>query len=148
MNPLFLAIRAISSEFARRLFLPLVWIIGSTAVALIIVVGWLTTLSGWWWILLVPVIICLIVFIIASTTVGVAIHILQPTQTKQQRKSVSSLVDKLQHVAETLQMPKILIIARLAKDTIFPSKDGFIGEITSHATTLKPDFQAIVASYK
>lgn len=148
MNPLLKAIRAVSTEFARRIFVPLVWIIGSIIFVAFIVGIWLTTLSSWWWLLLVPIIACAVIFTIASLVVGLAIRFVRPQQSKQQRTEVGAFVTKLQQVAEVLQTPKAVLLFRLAKDTIFPSKDGFIGEVTSHAKTVKPDFQAIVNSFK
>ena len=149
MSPLFLAVRAISSEFARRIYLPLVLTIGGVLFAVLVVSVWLTiAMSPWWWFLLIPVIIFSLIFIFVSALIGVAIHMLRPMQTKDQRKAVASLVDKLQEVSEVLQTPKFLLLIRLAKDTLLPSKEGFIGTMTSHATTLKPDFQNIIDSFK
>jgi len=148
MNPLFLAIRAVSSEFARRIYFPLVWIIGGSILAVTLVVGWLTTFSQWWWLLFVPVVLCLLLFIFLSSVVGVAINILRPIQSKDQRIAVAALVDKLEDVSEALFIPKYLLLLRLAQDTIFPNGKGFIGNLTSQALTLKPDFQDIVASFK
>ena len=148
-SPLFLAVRAISSEFARRIYLPLVLTVDGILFAVLVATIWLTiAVSPWWWLLLIPVIVLSLVFIFVSALIGVAIHMLRPTQTKDQRKAVASLVDKLQEVSEVLQTPKFLLLFRLAKDTLLPSKEGFIGKMTSHATTLKPDFQNIIASFK
>ena len=148
MSPLFLAVRAISSEFARRIYLPVVWIGSGSLVALLFVTGWLTSLSAWWLFLLVPVIVLTALFIIIAAIIGVAIQMLRPYQTSDQRIAVSSLVNKLQEVSEAFQMPKTLLLLRLAKDTLFPNGESFIGEMTSHAVTLKPDFQAIIASFR
>ncbi len=147
MSPLFLAVRAISSEFALRIYLPVVWIGGSVVVVLLFVAGWLTSLSTWWLFLLVPMIVVTILFIIISAFVGVAIQVLRPYQSSDQKIAVGALVDKLQEVSDALQMPKVLILLRLAKDTLFPSGESFIGTMASHAATLKPDFQEIVASF-
>lgn len=147
MSPLFLAVRAISSEFARRIYLPVAWIGGSVLVALLFVAGWLTAMSAWWTFLLVPVVVLLLLFLIAAAIIGVAIQVLRPLQSKDQQIAVGALVDKLQEVSEALQMPKTLLLIRLAKDTLFPSGESFIGEMASHAVTLKPDFQEIMASF-
>lgn len=148
MSPLFLAVRAVSSEFARRIYSPLVWFIGGALVTLLIIAIWLTTVNAWWWLFLIPVLLSVFVFLFASSVVGVAINILRPRQSKTQRKEVGVLVDKLQEVSEALQMPKTVLIYHLAKDTITPSGQGFVGNITSHAVTLKLDFQRIIASFK
>lgn len=148
MNPLFLAIRAISSEFARRIYLPLVLVIGLTFVALLLFVGWLTSMSGWWWLLLVPIIVGTALYITATAFIGMLINFLRPAQTKTQKKDVSELVDKLQDVSDTLQMPRFLVVYHLVKDTIRPSDRGFISRVTNSAVSLKPDFQRIIASFK
>ncbi|MGV9001921.1 MAG: hypothetical protein ACOH18_03105 [Candidatus Saccharimonadaceae bacterium] len=148
MNPLFLAVRAVSSEFARRIYLPFVWTIGGILFALLLVVGWLTTMNQWWWLLLIPGIIFLSIFILVSLVVGVAITILKPVQSKDQRIAVGAFVDELQEVSEVLGMTKFWLLLRLAQDTIFPSGKGFVGRISSQALSLKPDFQEIVASFR
>jgi len=148
MSPVFLAVRAVSSEFARRLYSPFVWLIGGALLALLIVAIWLAAMEPWWWLLLAPVIVCVLLFIFASSVVGVAINILRPSLSKTQRKDVSGLVDKLQEVSEAFMMPKSVLIYQLAKDTIIPSEQGFVGKMTSHAATFKPEFQRIIASFK
>lgn len=148
MNPLLLAIRAVSSEFVHRIYLPLVLVIGAAFFALLLFVGWLTSVSEWWWLLLVPIIIATFLFIVVASVIGAAIKVLRPYQTKAQRKEVSNLVDKLQEVSDTLQMPKFLVVYQLVRDVVRPSDRGFISKMTSNAATLKPDFQRIIASFK
>ena len=75
MNPLFLAIRAISSEFARRIYLPLVWVAGSVLALVVIIASWLVTMSAWWLILLIPAILISVVFIIVAVIAGLVWHI-------------------------------------------------------------------------
>ncbi len=147
MPPLFLAVRAISSEFARRIYLPVVWIGMAVVVVLLFAAGWLVSISTWWLFLLVPTILMTILFIIIAVIVGVAIQVLRPYQSPDQKIAVNTFVDKLQEVSDALQMPKIFLLLRLAKDVLFPSGESFIGEMASHALTLKPDFQEIVASF-
>jgi len=148
VNPLILAVRAIGSEFAGRIYLPLAWGIGGVLFALLLVVGWLTTVNELWWWLLVPIIIGSLLFILIFSAVGAAIHTFRPRQTKSQRKEVNSLVDKFQELSEALYMPKSLLMIRLVQDLISPSKKGFVGQIATHAFTLKPEFQKIIASFK
>jgi len=116
--------------------------------ALILLGGWLTTTSEAWWWLLAPVIVCALVFIVIFSALGAAIHTLRPRQTKTQRKAVSSLVDNFQEISEALYMPKTLLIVKLTQDILFPSKKGFVGQVATHAITLKPKFQKIIASFK
>lgn len=148
MNPLFLAVRAVSSEFVRRIYWPIILAVSAVFLALLIFIGWLTTLSGWWWVLLVPIIVCTVLYILLAILVGTIIKLLRPEQTKAQKKDVAALVDKLQDVSDTIQMPKLFVVYQLAKDTIRPSDRGLVTRMTSNASSLKPDFQKIVASFK
>ena len=51
MNPTVTAIRALGAEYAKRMLVPPILIGAVFSVALLILVGWLTTQSAWWWIL-------------------------------------------------------------------------------------------------
>jgi hypothetical protein len=147
-NALFLAIRAISAEFARRLFLPIVITIAATLLVALILVGWLTTVSGWWWLLLIVIISATIIFAGIVGVAMIALTVLRPAQNKQQRVAIREFVDKLQEVSETVQTPKLFLFFRLIKDVIFPSDRGLISQVSSHVTTLRPDFNAIIALFK
>ncbi len=148
ISPLLRAIRAIGTEFARRIYLPITITVGAILLVLLAVTSWLTTLSAWWWVLLTLLIVVGVIFSIVAIVSGLALRFLRPRQTKTQSRSVKQFVDKLQDVAETLQTPKVVILARLIKDVIAPSKQGFVSHITAHATSIRPDFNAIVASFK
>ena len=141
------AVRAISVEFGRRLYVP-VFITGTIILALVLaLVIWLVTISSWWWLLLIPVIIVIIVFFVLSAIAAFILRVLRPAQTKAQTGEIRQFVDMLQEVAETVQTPKPFLLFRLAKDTLFPRGDGLVKQMTSHATSLTPKFKAIVASF-
>ena len=148
MTPLFLTVRAISSEFARRMYVPVIWGVGAGLAVLLGLIGWLTMLSGWWWLLETLLIFGAVVFTIIALIAGLGIHLLRPTQSKEQRKMVGSFVNKLQEASEIIQTPKFILLFRLAKDTIFPSEDGLVNRVVGHASSLKPDFSAIINSFK
>lgn len=148
MSPLFLTVRALSSELARRIYLPVVWVGGGVLIALLCVASWLTTQSAWWLFLLIPVGLFTVLFITIASIAGVVIKLLRPSQTRKQHAAVKALVDKLQAMSDVLQTPKLILLFRLAKDTLYPSEKSFIGEVTSTTASLKSDFQNIIASFK
>lgn len=148
MNSLFLTVRALSVEFARRLYFP-VFIVGVVILALLIILSvWLTTMSAWWWILFTVVILATIVFVIVSIIMRIIINVIRPVQTSSQRKSVKEFVDKLQEVADTVQTPKVFLLFRLVADTLRPSERGLVQTMSSHVGTTKKDFEDIRRSFE
>lgn len=147
MPPLFTAIRAISTEFAQRVYVPVVAIAGGVLVVLIGILVWFVTMSGWWWLLLAPVIMLAIIFVFVAVIAGLILKYLAPTQTKHQRKLVKSFVDTIQKTSEAIQTPKFIILFRLMKDAIAPGKSGYIRELSDGASSLKSGLEEIVASF-
>lgn len=147
LNPIILAVRAISTEFATRMYLPVVLIIGGGAIAVIAVLIWLVTISAWWWIALAPVILATITFAIAAVITGLLLSLLKPRQTHDQRTKVKRFVDALQESSEAIQTPKFIILFRLVKDIVAPTGKGYVKELASNASTLRTGFQTIVASF-
>lgn len=148
ISPLFLAIRAVSAEFAGRLYVPVVAIIGSVAVVVLGLLIWLVTVSGWWWLLLAPALVATLAFFIVAIIASIALSLLRPRQTKEQRLMIRSFVDSLQQVAETIQTPKFVLLFRLVKDTILPTDHGLIQEVSSHASSLRDGMKTIIASFQ
>ena len=148
LSPLLLAVRAISVEFAKRIYYPVS--INGAAVLFVLVAGsvWLVTESAWWLFLLVPLILIFLVFSTVSIIAGLALRLIQPSVTAQQKKDIKHFVDSLQKLAETIGTPKFVLLFRLTKDVVFPNKTGLVGELASHTTSLKPDFDAIVDSFR
>ena len=147
MNSLFLTVRALSVEFARRLYFP-VFIVGVVILALLIILSvWLTTMSAWWWILFTIVVFASILFLIISIIMRVIINVVRPAQTVAQKKSVKEFVDKLQEVADTVQTPKVFLLFRLVVDTVRPTGQGLVQTMSSHVGTTKKDFEEIRKSF-
>jgi hypothetical protein len=147
-HPILLAIRAVSAEFARRMYVPLVW---SSAILLALLLGvliWLVTISGWWWMALVPVILAALLFALLATLTGIVLTLLRPQQNKAQRLRVTSFVDALQASSETIATPKFIIFFRLLKDIVRPTKQSYVRELSDNATTLRTGFQDIIASFR
>lgn len=148
ISPLFLAIRAISAEFAQRIFAPTIYIVGGALLVLIGISIWLVTISGWWWWLLAPLILLSVLFIFAVTIAGLIIRLLRPQQTKTQRGEVRSFVDALQGTSEAIQTPKFILLFRLVKDILFPTEKGLVQELSGNASTLKNGLKTLVASFQ
>lgn len=146
-KPIILATRAISSEFIRREYSSLLWIVGGALVIFHILGIWLISQSTWWWLLEGVFILLTAVAIVACGLAVVAIKLLRPTQTKNQRKMIKKFVGSLQEIADTAQTPKFVLLFRLFKDILLPSQDSLVGQITSKATSLKPELQEIVRSF-
>jgi len=148
INPLFLAVRAISAEFAHRIYTPVIIITGIVFVVILAISIALVTMSAWWWLLLVPAIFFSLVFAFLAIVTGIAINFLRPAQTATQKRDVRSFVDSIQSSSEVIQTPKFILLFRLAKDVIAPSKTNFINELSVTVSSLQPRFKAIVASFK
>ncbi len=143
MSPTITVIRAIGSEFARRLFIP-VAISGAIMFTLLIIgVVFLGTLSQWWLLLLIPVIAFLCIASAVLAVVWLVIRTVRPSQTKTQRTAVKSFVDKLQRLSDAVQTPKIVLLFRIVRDIAAPRKDGFIGSMADDTASLRRDFQAL-----
>ena len=147
LSPLLLAVRAVSAEFAQRLFIPVVVITGIVLLALLIVVVWLVTASPWWWLLLAPLILVTVIVVFAVALTRIAIVFLRPQQTKQQRKTVKGFVDALQAASETIQTPKFILLFYVARDVLFPSKESFVSKVSSNASSLQSGLKAVIASF-
>lgn len=147
-SPLFLAVRAISTEFAQRIYVPIVGIAGGISLILIGLLIWFVTMSAWWWLLLAPIIMLTIMFIFAAVIVGLLLKALKPEQTKDQRKKVKQFVDTVQNSSEAIQTPQFVILFRLVKDVIWPSDKGYVRELAANATSLKSGLQDIITSFK
>ncbi len=144
---LFMAIRAIGTEFGQRIYIPVVSIIAGVLVAVIGVLIWLVTLSGWWWFLLAPIIILTLIFIFTAVIAGVILKLLKPTQTKHQRQLVRQFVDTIQNASETIQTPRFVILFRLVKDVVRPSEQSYIRQLSTSAVSLKAGLQEIIDSF-
>lgn len=148
ISPLLLSIRAIASEFASRIYIPIVWTVAIILFVFIAIAIWLVTLSAWWSVLLVVLLIVVTVFTIAAIAIGLLISLLKPPQSKTQKQKIKAFVDALQGSSEVIQTPKFFILFRLIKDTVAPTDKGFVKELSSNAATLRTGFQDIVTSFK
>lgn len=147
MNSSLLAIRAIASEFANRIYKPVGIIVAIASLLLIVVMIWLITVSAWWWLLAVPVFVLVIIALLLITAAGIVIRLVSPKPTKAQKAQVSNFVDKLQRLSEITATPKAFILFRSIKDVISPSKYGYVQSIVTDSTSLQRDFKEILVSF-
>lgn len=141
------AVRAIASEFARRIFKPVAIIFGVVAVVVLGLVVWLCTVSLWWLLLAIPVAAAILIAVVLLVISGIVIRIIAPRQTKVQRTKVVSLVDKIQRLSEVTQTPKALLLARAVRDIVAPTKEGFVRSIVADTSSLKTDFNDVIQSF-
>ena len=134
-------IRAVAVEYARRIIQPL--LIGAAVAAVVIhAFGiWLVTMNEWWWLLEALFIAMTILGLAVSTGILILLRRVRPPMTRQQRRSVSAFVDKLERVAEHLQTPQPVLIFRVVRDALRPGTTSFIGEVIHDSGTLGPDFK-------
>lgn len=148
LQPIILAVRAIGSEFASRLYRPVIWTGIITFIVLISIMIWLVNINGWWWLAFTPVILAALLFAFLSATVGFVLSLLKPRQTAEQRLKVTAFVDALQMSAEVASTPRFFILFRLVKDVVRPSEHSYVKELSTNATTLRTGLQEIIKSFQ
>ena len=147
MNSFVLTIRAIGTEFAMRLYVPIVIAVAIVISLLGVGTWWLTTFSAWWWLLFIPLII------FSSVVIGVAfvafslIRFVRPSQTKAQQQAVKAFNSRLQEVAEIVATPKFLIFFHVIRSISAPSKDTYLSKLVQNRE-LVSDFRAIQRSFE
>lgn len=143
MSPTITVIRAIGTEFAHRLLLP-ISIISAVVFALVILsVMALATLSQWWLLLLIPVVLLLSVAAGVTAIMWLVVRSVRPAQAKTQHRAVTAFVDKLQRLSDAVQTPKIILLFRVVRDVAAPRENGFIASMTDDTASLKRDFQEL-----
>lgn len=132
MNSFVLALRAIGTQFALRLYLPAALFSGIIAALLILGTLWLTTLSEWWWLLFIPLVVIISVAAAIMIIVLLLIRYVRPSQTKTQEQAVRQFVDKIQGIADVIGTPKILILFRVVRSISAPSKDHYLSDLVAN----------------
>ena len=147
MNPFVLTIRAIGTEFAMRLYIPVVIIAGIVIALLGLGTWWLTTLSAWWWLLFIPLIIFSSVVIGVAFVIFSLIRFVRPPQTKAQKQAVKAFNNRLQEVAEIAATPKFIILFHVIRSISAPSKDTYLSKLAQNKE-LVSDLRAIQRSFE
>jgi hypothetical protein len=148
MNPTIKALRAIGTEFAWRIYKPLLILVGSIIIVLVGISIWLTTISAWWWILCILFFIILLVAAFIFTAIGMLISTIRPAQNKAQAMQVKKFVDTIQTVADVASTPKSVILFRIIRDLISKREDSYTRRISSETLAMQHDFRDIIDSYK
>jgi len=148
MTPLVLAIRAIATEFAQRVYTIVLIVAAAIIIVLIAVSIWLVSMSAWWWVLVIVFIAWILLGAILLTIAGVIITMTRPLQTKAQKKLVKTFVDKLQSVSEVLQTPRFMLLFRLVKTSLNPQRYNIIKNLTEHTVGLQRDLDEIIRSFR
>lgn len=147
MNSFVLALRAIGTHLAMRLYIPAVVIV-SIWIALLVAGGlWLTTFSNWWWLLLIPITSFACIVCGVAVVLLLLIRFVRPAQTKAQQQAVKQFVGKLQAVAETIGTPKIIILFHVVRSIAAPSKDTYLADLVAHKQ-LAHDFRELQRSFE
>ena len=139
-----LVVRAIASEFAQRIYVPIAFVSGIFSVVLIGVSVWLTTLSAWWWILAVLVLIGVFIALAVLLIVRVIIATVRPSQNRTQQTAIKKFVDKLQNLSEITQTPKVVLLFRVVRDAVSSRKGGFVETAIGHTLSLRKDYSDLL----
>lgn len=141
-------IRSIAVEFFFRLYKPVTSIVCIASIMLVALCIWLVTLSAWWWLLFAVVILWALLLAIFLTLAYIAVRIVRPAQTKEQKAMVRTFVDKIENLRDVTVTPKFIILFRVVRDAMRPSQNGYITTLSNEATSLKQDFIAIQKSFR
>ncbi len=146
MNSFVLALRAVGTHLAMRLYVP---VVASAAIVMALLIGgglWLTTVNNWWWLLLIPITSLFCIVLAIAAVVLMLIRFVRPAQSKAQKQAVKKFVDKLQAVAEIAGTPKGIILFRIIRSVTAPSKDSYLSELVENKQ-LANDFRDLQRSF-
>ena len=142
MNSFVLALRAIGTQLAMRLYVPAVIAGSIIAVLLIAAALWLTTLGDWWWLLFIPITIAACIAIGIASVALLLIRYVRPDQTKEQQRAVKQFVDKLQGVVDIAGTPKFIILFRVVQSIAAPSQSSYLSSVVKNRE-LASDFREL-----
>jgi hypothetical protein len=150
MDKTVLAIRAISSEYAKRWLMPLLIIGIVVYIVLMVLIGWIAAaVSSWWWFLaIVPTLLFLIAlgfWVVAR----VILSKISPTLTKRQKTLIKQFNARIDGVAERIATPKFVVLYRIIKDVVIrpTSSKTFIGEIAQEPGEMRRAFDELRNSF-
>lgn len=139
-----MAVRAVTSHYAKDLLRPILFIGIAGYVLVMAIVIWITTTVNGWWILLgfVPtVLFC--VGLAVWLGVWFSARKLSPHLNKAQKHATKEVVEQVGKIAEQIGTPRFLLIFRIVKDVMFPSKtkQTLIGELAETPGQLHRSFE-------
>lgn len=143
----FLALRAIGSEFARRLWWSSFVVALIVSLILVAILVWLASMSGWWWLLALPIGTGISVAAVLFIVFRLLIRHVRPAQTTEQRTLVQICVAKLRFVSEITHTPKYILLFRTIRSIAAPRTDTYLQTIFD-TKQLKKDFLAVSRSFE
>lgn len=145
MNPTILALRAITSTFFRRIFVPVAWFLIILAILIWVGVIYLATdVHGAWWLAMLFVIPGTLILGLLLVVVNLLSKRLNPSgMTKENSKQVKAFVDKFSGLAEVRATPLPITAFLIGKDILRGKKSKFIENTISDTSSLKGDFESI-----
>lgn len=144
MDATFLAIRAVTSEYARRLLWPVLFIGCAIYGVLMGVVALLAfQISQWWWLLAFVPSLLFIVAVAIWGGVFIAAGRLSPPLNAKQRKATKSVVKQAGEAADAIGISRGMLLFRIGKDVLFPPKNqrSLIGELAETPGKLHREFE-------
>lgn len=137
MNAFVLALRAVGAQIIMRLYIPTV--MGAEIVLALLVAGafWLTTLNAWWWLLFIPITSLFCIMSAVAVVIFLLVRFVTPAQTKAQKRAVKQFTDKLQTIADIAGTPKIVILFRVARSVMTPSKESYLADFINSEGLVK-----------
>ena len=129
MQETFLAVRAIGSEFARRLWVGVAITALAVMVVAIALLVWLTGYSPWWWLLAVPIGVGLSVGMSILIVFWLLLRRVRPPQTSTQKQQVRQFVDTLSNVSEVAGTPRVILLVRVIRSIAAPRSDPYLENI-------------------
>jgi len=139
--------RAIGTEFLLRKYKSLRLTLAIAAAIVLLLLIWLTTVNIWWWFLAAPGIVVIMLGAVLLLFVRVLIRLLSPTLSQKQDTAVKGFVDKLERVADNIQMPPFMIVFQVIRDIIRPRNPTFIKTVVDDSSTLHADFAKLTREF-
>lgn len=140
------AARAVSSEFARQLLWPLLWIGIAAYVLVAALVIWIAVAASPWWLLL-GIVPTTLFCVALAVWIGVYVTArrIAPDMNTQQKKATKKVVKLVGQTAEHLGTPRFILIFHVIRDVVWPPKTGqtLIGELADTPGELRRSFEAL-----
>lgn len=143
MDSTILAVRAVTSEYARQFLWPILAAIIGVYGIIMGLIGWAAyAWTAWWWLIAIGPTILFIVAVLAWVFVYLLAKRWSPVLNKRQKKATKKFVAHIGKVAEHLATPRFVIIMRVIKDVLTrpTSSRTFIGEIAQEPGEMRRDF--------
>jgi hypothetical protein len=140
MKPFALALRAVGSNLAMRLYIPVIIAGGLFVILILFGAIWLTTTGSWWWLFVIPLVMGTTVVIGIAAVIYMLIRYVRPEQTQEQKYAVSQFVDKIHKLADVAGTPKYILLFKITRSIAAPSKSSYLSELLK-SRELAADFR-------